>query len=195
MLLAEDQTSVREAFATMLGLQDDINVVAVASTGRETVNLAWLHQPNVALVDVQMPDGNGFLVVEQLRPSVPSCRCIMLTTFDKPGYVHQAYEQGAWAYLTKTLPFSDIVQAVRQVHSGKRLLGPKLACEGSQSPLTARETEVLRTAARMSTTAKIATAMHLSQGTINNYISSILAKLDVDNRAQAIMIAQNNGWL
>ena len=195
ILIAEDQAAVREAFAAMLNMQENMHVVAVASTGREAVNLAWLHQPQVALIDVQMPDGSGFCVIEQLRSTVPNCRCVMLATYDRPGYVSRAYEQGAWAFLTKTLPFTDIIHAIREVDAGKRLIGPKLVNAAQQSPLSARETEILQAAARAGSTADIANELHLTQGTINNYVSSILAKLGAGNRIQAVMIAQKNGWL
>ena len=195
ILIAEDQTAVREAFAAMINLQEDMQVVVHTSTVREAVHYARVHQPEVALIDVQLPDGSGFCVVEQLRNTLPSCRCIMLATHDRPGYVARAYELGAWAFLTKGLPFARIVEAIREVDGGKRMIGPKLVNAGQQSPLSARETEILQAAARMGSTADIANELHLTQGTINNYVSSILAKLGAGNRIQAVMIAQKNGWL
>jgi len=195
VLLVEDQIAVREAFKTMIDLQDDMEVVACAASAREAVNLAWVHQPDVALVDVQIVEGDGFSVVEQLRSSVKNCRCIMLTAFDMPGYVNRAYERGAWAFLTKTIPFTQIIEAIKQVNAGKHLLSHQEIPDSTHSVLSNRETEVLQAAAHMGTTAEIAEELHLSQGTVNNYISCILAKLGAGNRAQAVRIAENNGWL
>jgi len=195
ILLVESHTAVREAFATALSVQEDITVVATASTVREAINLAWVHQPDVALITVQMPNDSGFDLVEQLRTSVPHCRSIMLTSVDLPGYMRRAYDQGAWAYLTKDLSFAEIVQAIRKVYAGKHLIDPTVADHVNKSPLTPRETDVLRMVDRMGTTSEIAKEMHLSQGTINNYISSILAKLGVSSRVQALNAARNNGWL
>jgi two-component system response regulator DesR len=195
VLIADNQTAVREAFAAILNLQEGIKVVATASTAREAVNLAWLHQPDVVLVDVDMADGNGFAVVEQLNDSVPISRSIMLSAVDRPGYVSRAVELGTWALLTKTIPFAEIIHSIREVHAGKRLIGPNSMDEDGQSPLSARETEVLRVAARVGSTVDIAQEMHLSQGTVNNYISSILAKLGAASRIQAVVLAQDNGWL
>ena len=195
VLLVESHAAVREAFAAALNLQDDISVVATAATVREAINLAWVHQPDVALVAIQMPNDSGFDLVEQLRVSVPHCRTIILTSVDVPGYMRRAYDQGAWAYLTKDLPLSDIVHAIRMVNAGKHLIDPVVADQVNKSPLTTRETEVLRMVDLMGTTSEIAKEMHLSQGTVNNYISSILTKLRVSSRVQALITARNNGWL
>jgi len=195
ILIAESHAAVREAFATALDLQTDVTVVATASTVREAINLAWLHQPDVALIDVQTPGESGFDLLEQLRTSVPQCRSIILTTTDVPGHLRRAYDEGAWAYLSKDLPFADIVHAIKQVYAGKHLIDPKLVDQVSESPLTTRETEVLRMVDRMGTTSEIAKEMHLSQGTINNYVSSILSKLGVTSRVQALISARKNGWL
>ena len=195
VLVLEDQQSVRDAFTTMLDMQDNINVVATAATVREAVNLAWVHQPEVALIDVQLPDGDGFTVVDQLRTAVSHCRCIILTAFDMPGYLSRAYDLGAWAFICKTMPFADIISTIRQVAGGRRLLNPRAVSDDNYSVLTPRETEILQVATHVCTTAEIASELHLSQGTVNNYISSILAKLGAGNRAQAIQIAQKNGWL
>jgi len=195
VLVAETHAAVREAFASLLNLQDDMHVVASTGSVREGINLAWVHQPDVALVDVQLPHESGFDMVEQLRGSVPLCRCVMLTSVDMPGYMRRAYENGAWAYLTKDVSFTQIVCTIRQVHSGMHLINPKVAAHVDQSPLTHRETEVLRAVGSMGTTAEIAKEMHLSQGTVNNYVSSILTKLGVSSRVQALIIARKNGWV
>ena len=195
VLLAEGHAAVREAFAIMLDLQDDVSVVASASNVREASNLAWLHQPDTVLIDAQMPDDGGFRMVEQLRSCVPRCRCIILTSVDSPGYLRRAYDTGAWAYISKDLPFADIVNAIKQVHAGRHLIDPRVAIQSQHSPLTSRETDVLRMVARMGTTAEIAKEMHLSQGTINNYVSSILAKLGASSRVQALIIARDHCWL
>jgi len=195
ILLVESLTAVRDAFATALCCEEGITVVATAATVREAVNLAWVHQPDVALIDVEMPKNSAFDLVEQLRASVPHCRPVMLTSLDAPGHMRKAYDQGAWAYLTEDQPFAEIVHAIRMVDSGKHLIDPIAADDANKTPLTPRETDVLRTVARMGTTAEIAKEMHLSPGTVNNYISSILTKMGVDSRVQALVTARNNGWL
>ncbi|MCL2737095.1 MAG: response regulator transcription factor [Propionibacteriaceae bacterium] len=195
VLVAEGHTAVREAFASTLNLHDDVTVVATAATIREGINLAWVHQPDAALIDVQLPNETGFAMVQQLCASVPLCRSIMLTSVDVPGHLRRAYDNGAWAYLTKDSPFADIVAAIKDVHSGRHLIDPKLVDQVDQSPLSVRETEVLRMVGRMGTTAQVAQAMHLSQGTVNNYISSILAKMHVASRVQALITARQNGWV
>ena len=195
VLLVESHAAVRDAFATMLGLHEGITVVATASSVLEAINLAWIHQPDTALIDMQLPNDSGFRVIEQLRSCVPHCRCILLTSSDLPGYRCRAYEHGAWAYLSKELPFADIIAAIDQVHTGKRLIDPRVACSENHSPLSTRETDVLRMVARMGTTAEISRVMHLSPGTINNYVSSIMSKLGASNRVQALIIARDNGWI
>ena len=119
----------------------------------------------------------------------------MLTSVDMPDYLRRAYEHGAWAYLSKDIPFCDLVTSIKTVQSGKHLIDPKMVSAVDQTPLTNRETDVLRMVARMGSTAEISKEMHLSQGTINNYVSSILAKLGASNRVQALIIARNQGWL
>ena len=195
ILLVESRTAVRDAFATALCDEDGITVVAMASTVREATNLAWVHQPDVALIDAEMPKDSAFDLVEQLRTSVPHCRSIILTSVDASCNMKKAYDQGAWAYLTDDVPFTEIVHAIRMVDSGKHLIDPVAADRANKTPLTPRETEVLRMVARMGTTADIAKEMHLSRGTVNNYISSILKKMGVGSRVQALVTARNNGWL
>jgi len=195
ILLVESHTLVREAFATALGLQEGMAVVATASTAREATNLAWVHQPDIALISAEMPNDSSFDLVEQLRTSIPHCRSIIVTSTDIPGHMRRAYDQGAWAYLSNDLPFAEIVHAIKQVYAGKHLIDPNLVNKVVRSPLTSRETDVLRMVDRMGTTARVADAMHLSRGTVNNYVSSILAKLGVASRVQALITARANGWL
>ena len=195
LLIVEKHTAVREAFTVMLERHGNLSVVATASSIREAINLAWVHQPDIALVDAQLPNGDGCRLIEQLSQSVPHCRSIMVTSLEMPNQVRRAYESRAWAYISKNLPFAEIVHSIKLVHSGRNLIDPKLVSEVDQSPLTHRETDVLRMVARMGSTAEMAKEMHLSQGTINNYVSSILSKLRVSNRVQALMIAREKGWL
>ena len=194
VLVVDTQASVRDAFAAMLELKG-FCVAATASTVREATNLAWVHHPDVALIDIQSPNGSGFQLIEQLRSSVPQCRCILLSSAQLPGCYCRAQEYGAWAYLSKDTPFDEIVSTIEQVYAGKRFVDPRMACQENHSPLTNRETDVLRMVGRMGTTSEIAKVMHLSPGTINNYISSIMAKLGVSNRVTALVIARDNGWI
>jgi two-component system response regulator DesR len=195
VLVANERASIREAFAAALDLQEDLSVVATAASGREAVNLAWLHQPDTALVGVEMPDNAGFVAIKQMRAAVPRCRPIAMARTDQPCYLRQAYEHGALAYLTADMPLADVVHALKSVHTGRHLIDRDQAYAHGQSPLSPRELEVLRAVARLGTTAEIAKTLHLCQGTVNNHISSILAKLGAVNRAQAVVIARENAWL
>ena len=195
VLVAETHAAVRDAFAALLGLQADVTVVATASSVREGTNLAWLHQPDVALIDTQLPHDSGFAMVEQLAGSVPTCRAVMLAAADSPSHMRRAFDQGAWAYLSKHVTFAEIIDAIKQVGAGHRLIDPSQVDRASCSPLTARESEVLQQVALVGTTAAIAHNLHLSKGTVNNYVSSILTKLNAASRTQALQIARSKGWL
>ncbi|MYT23810.1 response regulator [Streptomyces sp. SID7760] len=198
ILLAEDQSMVREALAALLGLEPDIEVLAQVARGDEVVPAARAHDVNVALLDIEMPGMTGIEAAAALRTAVPDLKIVILTTFGRPGYLRGAMEAGASAFLVKDAPAAQLAAAVRKVLAGERVIDPTLAAaalaEGA-NPLTDREREVLRAAEDGATNAELAARLHLSQGTIRNYLSMAIQKLAARNRADAIRVAREKGWL
>ncbi|GGV79543.1 DNA-binding response regulator [Streptomyces gelaticus] len=198
LLLAEDQSMVREALAALLGLEPDIEVVAQVARGDEVLTAAREHDIDVALLDIEMPGMTGIEAAAALRRELPAVKVVVVTTFGRPGYLRRAMESGADAFLVKDAPASQLAAAVRKVLAGERVIDPTLAAAAladGASPLTDRERDVLRTAADGSTNAEIAAALHLSQGTVRNYLSMAIQKLAARNRAEAVRIAREKGWL
>ncbi|MFH8516762.1 response regulator [Streptomyces gelaticus] len=198
LLLAEDQSMVREALAALLGLEPDIEVVAQVARGDEVLTAAREHDIDVALLDIEMPGMTGIEAAAVLRRELPAVKVVVVTTFGRPGYLRRAMESGADAFLVKDAPASQLAAAVRKVLAGERVIDPTLAAAAladGASPLTDRERDVLRTAADGSTNAEIAAALHLSQGTVRNYLSMAIQKLAARNRAEAVRIAREKGWL
>ncbi|MCL3996283.1 response regulator transcription factor [Streptomyces lavenduligriseus] len=198
VLLAEDQSMVREALAALLGLEDDIEVVAQAARGDEVVDAVGAHGVDVALLDIEMPGCTGIEAAARVRRAHPDVKLVVLTTFGRPGYLRSAMEAGADAFLVKDAPAAQLAEAIRKVLAGERVIDPTLAAaalaEGA-NPLTEREREVLRAAADGSTNAELAQALHLSPGTVRNYLSTAIQKLAARNRAEAVLIAREKGWL
>ncbi|MFF3173335.1 response regulator [Streptomyces sp. NPDC057900] len=198
LLLAEDQSMVREALAALLGLEPDIEVVAQVARGDEVLAAAREHRVEVALLDIEMPGMTGIEAAAQLHRELPGVKVVVVTTFGRPGYLRRAMESGADAFLVKDAPASQLAEAVRKVLAGERVIDPTLAAAAladGASPLTEREREVLRTAADGSTNGEIAAVLHLSQGTVRNYLSTAIQKLAARNRAEAVRLAQEKGWL
>ncbi|WP_328695695.1 response regulator transcription factor [Streptomyces sp. NBC_00342] len=198
LLLAEDQSMVREALAALLGLEPDIEVVAQVARGDEVLAAAREHRVDVALLDIEMPGMTGIEAATELHRELPGVKVVVVTTFGRPGYLRRAMESGADAFLVKDAPASQLAAAVRKVLAGERVIDPTLAAAAladGASPLTDREREVLRTAADGSTNAEIAAVLHLSQGTVRNYLSTAIQKLAARNRAEAVRMAQEKGWL
>ncbi|MFE7356893.1 response regulator [Streptomyces sp. NPDC057543] len=198
LLLAEDQSMVREALAALLGLEPDIEVVAQVARGDEVLTAAHEHRIDVALLDIEMPGMTGIDAAAALRRELPAVKVVVVTTFGRPGYLRRAMESGADAFLVKDAPAAQLASAVRKVLAGERVIDPTLAAAAladGANPLTDRERDVLRTAADGSTNAEIAAALHLSQGTVRNYLSMAIQKLAVRNRAEAVRIAREKGWL
>ncbi|GAA1301230.1 MULTISPECIES: response regulator transcription factor [Streptomyces] len=198
LLLAEDQSMVREALAALLGLEPDIEVVAQVARGDEVLAAAHEHDIDVALLDIEMPGMTGIEAAAVLQRELPAVKVVVVTTFGRPGYLRRAMESGADAFLVKDAPASQLAAAVRKVLAGERVIDPTLAAAAladGASPLTDRERDVLRTAADGSTNAEIAAALHLSQGTVRNYLSMAIQKLAARNRAEAVRIAREKGWL
>ncbi|MFF9506507.1 response regulator [Streptomyces sp. NPDC014724] len=198
LLLAEDQSMVREALAALLGLEPDIEVVAQVARGDEVLAAAHEHRIDVALLDIEMPGMTGIDAAAALRRELPAVKVVVVTTFGRPGYLRRAMESGADAFLVKDAPAAQLAAAVRKVLAGERVIDPTLAAAAladGASPLTDRERDVLRTAADGSTNAEIADALHLSQGTVRNYLSMAIQKMAARNRAEAVRIAREKGWL
>ncbi|MFB6816671.1 DNA-binding response regulator [Streptomyces sp. NPDC056347] len=198
LLLAEDQSMVREALAALLGLEPDIEVVAQVARGDEVLAAARQHDIDVALLDIEMPGMTGIDAAALLRRELPAVKLVVVTTFGRPGYLRRAMESGADAFLVKDAPAAELAAAVRKVLAGERVIDPTLAAAAladGASPLTERERDVLRVAADGSTNAEIATALHLSQGTVRNYLSTAIQKLAARNRAEAVRIAREKGWM
>ncbi len=198
LLLADDQALVRGALAALLDLESDLEVVAEVSRGDEVVSAAVAGQADVALLDIEMPGMDGIAATAALRRALPSCRVLIVTTFGRPGYLRRAIEAGASGFVVKDTPARQLAEAVRRVHAGLRVLDPALAEESlvsGASPLTARETEVLRAARGGDTVADVAAVLHLSEGTVRNHLSSAIGKTGARNRAEAVKLAEDRGWL
>jgi two-component system response regulator DesR len=198
VMIAEDQAMVREALAALLVLEGDIEVVAQVGRGDDVVDAALAARPDVALLDIDMPGIDGLAAAGALRERVPDCRVLILTTVGRPGYLRLAMERGASGYLLKDAPAAALANGIRRAMAGLRTVDPGLAVaalsEGA-NPLTEREREVLVVAAEVATVADIAGRLFLSEGTIRNHLSAAIQKLGAHNRAEAVRIAQEKGWL
>ncbi|MEJ6543637.1 response regulator [Brachybacterium paraconglomeratum] len=202
--VADDQAILRGGLAALLRLEPDLEVVGEAATCAETLELVAEQQPDVLLLDVQMPAGadgapaDGIGVAEQLQGTDGAPRIIVLTTFGRAGYLRRTMEAGAGGFMVKDTPVERLVDAIRRVHQGLRVVDPELAAQSlavGPSPLTAKETEVLQAAAVGGTTAVIAGRLFLSEGTVRNHVSAAIGKLGVANRAEAVRTASDNGWI
>jgi two-component system response regulator DesR len=198
VLIAEDQGMVRGALATLLGLEPDIEVVAQCSRGDEVVGAAQTSQPDVALLDIEMPGIDGLRAAALLHQAQPECTILILTTFGRPGYLRRAMEAGATGFVVKDGPADQLAVSIRRAVAGERVIDTALAAaalsDGS-NPLTPRERDVLHAASGGATIATIATSMFLSQGTVRNYLSSAIQKTGARNRLEAVRTAEQHGWL
>lgn len=198
LLLADDQHLVRTALATMLGLEDDFEVVAEVARGDEVVPAAQQTAPDVALLDIEMPGMDGLAAAAALHQELPACKLIILTAFGRPGYLRRGMEAGAAGFVVKDAPAEQLADAVRRVHAGERVVDPALAAAtlaGGASPLTGRERDVLVAARDGATVTDVAGKLFLSEGTVRNYLSAAIAKTGVRNRTEAIRVADERGWL
>lgn len=198
LLIADDQALVRGALSALLGLEPDLEVVAEVGRGDEVVPAALEHRPDVCLIDVEMPGMDGIAATAELRRAAPDVRVLIVTTFGRPGYLRRALQAGASGFVVKDTPAAQLADAVRRVHAGLRVVDPALATDSlvaGESPLTARETDVLRAARDGSSVAVIATRLFLSEGTVRNHLSAAIGKTGATNRAEAVITAEGNGWL
>ncbi|WP_433378594.1 response regulator transcription factor [Streptosporangium sp. CA-115845] len=198
VLLVEDQAMVRGALASLLGLEPDIEVVGEAADAGEALAVALRTRPDVALLDVEMPGDDGITAASRIREALPGCRIMILTTFGRPGYLRRAMEAGAMAFLVKDSPARELAAAVRRVRGGERVIDPGLAAaalSAGPNPLSPRERDVLVAASGGSSIADIAARLHLSEGTVRNYLSSAIRKTHARNRIEAVERARTQGWL
>lgn len=198
VLLAEDQTMLRGALAALLNLESDISVIAQATNGREALKLALQYTPDVVITDIEMPERSGLELADDLKQAGSNARVVILTTFARPGYLRRALDAGARGYLLKDRPASELAEAVRRVHAGMRAIDPALAAEAwgaEQDPLSDRERQILQRAGDGRSSGEIAAELHLSEGTVRNYLSEAIAKLGAANRVDAARIARDRGWL
>lgn len=201
--IADDQTLIRSALATMLDLEHDLTVVGQAGTCAEAIEVARTTTPDVLLLDVQMPDGgvaadDGIDALPLIRGASPATKVIVLTTFGRPGYLRRSLESGAVGFLVKDTPVDRLIDAIRRVAEGLRVVDPDLAATSfmiGASPLTEKEALVLAASAGGVSAGEIASTVFLSEGTVRNYLSSAIGKLGARNRSEALRTATDNGWL
>ncbi len=197
-MIAEDQTMVRQAIVARLELEPDIQVVAKATCGEEALAMARKQQPDVAVLDIEMPGPSGIEVARQLTACGFAGKILIVTTFGRPGYLRAAMAAGASGFLLKDAPAAEFADAIRRVAAGERVVDSALAAAAltqGDSPLSPRETEVLAAVADHETVAVVADRLQLSPGTVRNHLSAAIQKLGVDNRADAARIARDKGWL
>ncbi len=198
VLLAEDQAMVRGALAALLGQEQDIEVVAEVARGDEVMQAALATQPDIALLDIEMPGGDGLAAAQALRKALPACRSVILTTFGRSGYLRRAMESGAVGFLLKDAPAAELAVALRRVMKGERVVDPELALSAlseGNNPLTTREREVLSVALSGVSLEEIAARLVLSEGTVRNHLSTAIQKLGAHNRMEAARLAEQKGWL
>ncbi|NYD53396.1 response regulator transcription factor [Microbacterium pseudoresistens] len=198
LVVVDDQAMLRGALAALLELEDDLTVVGTAGDGAEAVRVVAQAHPDVCLMDIQMPGMDGIAATQAVRAASSATRVLIVTTFARPGYLRSALEAGADGFVVKDAPAEQLADAVRRVHAGLRVLDPALAeaslFEGA-NPLSERERQVLRLAADGRSAAAIAAEVFLSAGTVRNTLSSAIGKVGAANRAQAVRMAQDKGWL
>ncbi|HXN01873.1 MAG TPA: response regulator transcription factor [Candidatus Dormibacteraeota bacterium] len=198
VLIAEDQAMVRGALKALLAMEGDLEIVAETDRADQVLPLAMETRPDVALLDIEMPGGDGITAAGQLRTDLPSCKTLILTTFGRPGFLRRAMESGASGFMLKDAPAHELALAIRRTMAGERVIDPGLAAaalSAGVSPLSEREREVLIASRGGAGIAEIAKALFLSEGTVRNYLSSAIQKLEVSNRAEAARVAEDLGWL
>ena len=198
VLLADDQALVRGALSALLRLEVDLDVVAEVGSGDQVLEAARSSGAQVCLLDIEMPGMDGIDAAAQLAAELPEVRSLIVTTFGRPGYLRRALEVGASGFVVKDTPAEELAEAIRSVHAGRRVVDPALATEslaGGPNPLTDREREVLRQCLDGRSVAVVAERVHLSAGTVRNYLSSAIGKTGTTNRVEAAQVAERNGWL
>jgi two-component system response regulator DesR len=198
LVLADDESLTRGAVGTLLGLEADLVVVAEAADGDAAITAIREHRPDIAVLDVEMPGHDGSEVAQWVAANEPGTRCIILTRHARPGVLRRALAAGARGFVAKSAPASVLADVIRRVHGGGRYVDPDLAMTAlmtEECPLTDRELEVLRAVDASGTAADIARRVHLSPGTVRNYLSSAMQKLGAGTRTEAVNVARDRGWL
>ncbi|MFJ9822163.1 DNA-binding response regulator [Streptomyces sp. NPDC101151] len=198
ILLAEDVHMIRGALAALLELEPGLRVVASIERGDTIVDTALEVRPDVAVIDLDLPGKDGLTAASELHEKLPTCGTLILTNLNRPGIFRRAMASGVSGFLLKDAPPDRLAQAVRSIAAGQRVIDPQLAVDAWNSPecpLSPRELEVLRHAALGAAAAEIAAVLYLSAGTVRNYLTSIVTKLNARNRIDAIRIAEDNGWI
>ncbi|MFV8830036.1 response regulator [Alkalihalobacterium sp. APHAB7] len=194
IVIAEDQQMLLGALGSLLNLEDDMEVVGKASNGNEAVSLVYKLNPDVCIMDIEMPEKSGLEAAEELKEF--DCKVIILTTFARSGYFQRALKAGVSGYLLKDSPSEELADSIRGVIAGRRMYAPELMDDlySEENPLTEREKAVLELIADGKTTKEIAQELSIKTGTVRNYISTILDKLEVKNRIEAITQSKAKGW-
>jgi two-component system response regulator DesR len=198
VLLAEDQLMFRTAVRRLLELESDIEIVAEVGRGDEVVAAAVAARPDVAVVDIEMPVQDGISAAVELKQRLPSCRTLILTMYGRPGFLQRAMEAGVSGFVLKDAPVESLAASIRRCVAGEDVIDPSLAAQALRAgrcPLSSRERDILAACAEGLSSAEIAGRLWLSEGTVRNRVSEILGKLGARNRAEAVQIAQENGWL
>lgn len=198
IVIAEDQGMLLGALRSLLSMEEDMEVVGLAKNGEEALMLVEEHQPDICIMDIEMPVKTGLDAAEEMHSTGSNCKVVILTTFARPGYFERARKASVRGYLLKDSPIEELVSAIRTIMDGKRIYAPELVDfvyeDDSENPLTERESQVLTLVAEGKTTKEIAAELFLSAGTVRNYISTILEKLNVGNRIEAIARFKEKGW-
>lgn len=197
VVIADDEAMIRSALAALLRLEDDIDVVGECADGLEAVAMAEQLRPDVCLLDLEMPGLDGVEVAERLRRSIPA-RCVVVTRHARPGVLRRALASGVAGFLPKSRGADEVAEVIRRVAAGGRYVDPEIAADAlsdERSPLTGRELDVLRAGRRGETTGQIAKGLSLAPGTVRNHVSAVLAKLHVATRQQAVLMAEERGWI
>ncbi|HEY9287919.1 MAG TPA: response regulator transcription factor [Candidatus Dormibacteraeota bacterium] len=198
VLIAEDQAMVRGAMKALLAMEDDLEIVAEVDRADRVVPVAKQTHPEVALLDIEMPGGDGITAAGELRKVMPTCKVLIVTTFGRPGFLRRAMESGASGFMLKDAPAHELALAIRRTVRGERVVDPGLAAaalSAGVSPLSDRERDVLNAGRQGASIAEIAKSLFLSEGTVRNYLSAAIQKLNVSNRTEAARVAEEQGWL
>lgn len=198
VLIAEDQAMVRGAMKALLAMEDDLEIVGEVDRADRVVPVAKETNPQVALLDIEMPGGDGITAAGELRKELPTCKVLIVTTFGRPGFLRRAMESGASGFMLKDAPAHELALAIRRTMRGERVVDPGLAAaalSAGVSPLSDRERDVLNAGRNGASIAEIAKSLYLSEGTVRNYLSSAIQKLNVSNRTEAARSAEEQGWL
>lgn len=198
VLVAEDQTLLREALCEIMNRDPDIDVACQCANGTDVLAAARTHDPDVAILDIEMPGLNGLEAARELRDALPGVRVLMLTVFGRPGYLRRAVSNGALGFILKDAPPAELLDAIKRTARGERVIDPKLAVaalENGDSPLTEREGQILALSRTVGASAELAKLVHVSEGTVRNTLSTAMQKLHAPTRAEAARIAEAHGWL